>query len=107
MRTRSYIAKFLLVLVYQFIMGSLPFDTMVESHIYVLLDLYICMFLASRGGAFFVIDMSNSKQPSIPKGSDVIVCRNPFCSRGQNALATEAALQNLFWLCFRNARDSR
>jgi hypothetical protein len=41
-----------------------------------------------------ILTMSNSKQP--PKNDnalDAIVCRNPFCSRGQKSFATEAALQ--------------
>ena len=41
----------------------------------------------------FILGMSNSKQPSIPKALDVIVWRNPFCSRGQKAFATKAVLQ--------------
>ena len=70
-------------------MGSLPFDTMVESLMYVLLvfvHLHVscfswwCIFLSH-----FILDMSNSKQPSIAKALDVIVCRNLFCSHGQKA----------------------
>ena len=56
------------------------------------LSLYINMISAPRGGAFylshFILNMSTSKQPA-----QTIVCRNPFCSRGQKAVATHAALQ--------------
>ena len=61
-------------------------------------SLYISMFPAPCVGAFylshFILDMSNSKQSAKKSNAmDAIVCRNPFCSQGQKAFVTEAALQ--------------
>ena len=69
------------------------FDTIVDAHIFVLLvfiPLHDSCSLCCWFFSHFILTMSNSKQPA---KMDAIVCRNPFCSRGQKAFATKAALQ--------------
>ena len=97
MRTRSYIINCLLVICVSIHHGfiAIQYNGRISRLCAFGLCTFACFLLlvVVRFLSHFILDMSNSKQPSIPKGLDVIVCHNPFCSRGQEAFATEAALQ--------------